>query len=100
FGPTSEFTESSFGIREPQTGNVVPLADIDCVLVPLLAFDMFGERVGYGGGFYDRFLSECRPDCLKTGLSLFPPVDLISDTNENDIKLDMVITPDAVFEFN
>ncbi len=99
FGPKTELIESPFGIREPRTGVVVPSLEIDAVLVPLLAFDERGHRVGYGGGFYDRFLAECRPDCLKIGLSYFEPIDEISDINENDIRLDLAITPNAVINF-
>lgn len=99
FGPTTELIESAFGIREPRLGAVVPSDVLDAVLVPLLAFDENGHRVGYGGGFYDRFLAECRHDCLKIGLSYFEPTDEISDINENDIRLDLAITPNAVFNF-
>jgi len=99
FGPTTELLESPFGIREPRMGTIVPSTEVDAVLVPLLAFDEHGHRVGYGGGFYDRFLTDCRPDCLKIGLSYFEPVDQIADVNENDIRLDLAITPNAVFNF-
>ncbi len=99
FGPMTELIESSFGIREPRIGVVVPSLEIDAVLVPLLAFDERGHRVGYGGGFYDRLLAECRPDCLKIGLSYFEPTDEISDINENDIRLNLAITPNAVINF-
>lgn len=99
FGPTTELIESSFGIREPRIAAIVPSIEIDAVLVPLLAFDRHGHRVGYGGGFYDRFMAECRPDCQKIGLSFFDPIEQITDINENDIRLDLAITPNAVFNF-
>lgn len=99
FGPTTELVESSFGIREPRIAAIVPSIEIDAVLVPLLAFDRHGHRVGYGGGFYDRFMAECRPDCQKIGLSFFDPIEQITDINENDIRLDLAITPNAVFNF-
>ena len=69
------------------------------IFVPLLAFDKFGNRVGYGKGFYDVFLSECRPDTLKIGFSFFEAEVEIEDVFEKDIKLDYCITPKAVYKF-
>lgn len=69
------------------------------VLIPLLAFDKKGYRVGYGKGFYDRFLADCRPDVVKVGLSVFEPIDEIADLNEFDIKMDFCITPNRVWQF-
>lgn len=72
---------------------------LDAVLVPLIAFDARGFRVGYGKGFYDRFLKTCRADCLKIGLSLFPPVEKIADTADFDVKLDACATPEKIWRF-
>ena len=66
------------------------LKSIDMVLVPGLCFDGDGHRVGYGKGFYDRFLKTCRPDCIKIGLSYFEPVESIDDVHEGDVRLDFV----------
>jgi 5-formyltetrahydrofolate cyclo-ligase len=82
-----------WGIPEPVKGVPTPAEKIDAVLVPLLAFDRQGHRIGYGRGFYDRFLVECRPDCQKIGLSFFEMEDQIDGINEKDIPLDLVITP-------
>lgn len=98
-----EFTilgRNKFDIPEPIHGKVVPVEEIDAVFIPLLGFDVRGNRVGYGKGFYDRFLSECRPDVMKIGLSYFDPVDKISDVNEYDIPLDFCITPGMTWNFN
>ncbi|GJM59920.1 5-formyltetrahydrofolate cyclo-ligase [Persicobacter diffluens] len=91
---------NEWGIPEP-SGNGMPIPDreIDLVIVPLLAFDQKGYRVGYGKGFYDRFFKNCRKDIEKVGLSLFPPVDTIEDLNPFDEPLDAVITPDQVYRF-
>ena len=70
---------------------------IDLVLIPLLCFDKKGYRVGYGKGYYDRFLAECRPDVMKIGLSIFEPVDEISDVDEFDVKMDYCITPNKIW---
>jgi 5-formyltetrahydrofolate cyclo-ligase len=90
---------NKWGIPEPENGREVNSDEIDMVLIPLLAFDQTGQRVGYGKGYYDRFLANCRPDCIKTGLSFFPAEDKITDTNTFDIAMDFCITPDKIYEF-
>ena len=80
-------------------GIKIPTSKIEVVFVPLLAFDKKGNRVGYGKGFYDRFLSECNPETIKIGLSFFEPEELIEDVFENDVKLDYCVTPDEVYQF-
>jgi len=62
------------------------------VIVPLLICDLNGYRLGYGKGFYDRFLSECRADVLKIGLNYFEPIAQIPG-EDTDIPLDFLITP-------
>lgn len=96
----SKLIENRWGILEPAGDEVVEIEKIDLVLIPLLAFDGRGFRVGYGKGFYDKFLAQCRDDCLKIGLSYFPPADEISDVNDFDVKLDLCITPENIFSFN
>lgn len=91
---------NKYDIPEPIHGKAVPNEEIDVVFIPLLAFDQNGNRVGYGKGFYDRFLSECRPDVMKVGLSFFEPIEEISDVNEFDIPLDLCITPQKTWHFN
>lgn len=88
-----------WGIPEPIEG--VPFDDvkIDIILMPLLIFDKSGQRVGYGKGFYDRFLKKCRPGALKVGLSLEPPVHSIGDTDPNDVVMNYCVTPERVYDF-
>lgn len=90
---------NKYGIPEPIHGKVIPPEDIDVVLMPLLAFDLNGNRVGYGKGFYDRFLTQCKPEVVKIGLSFFDPVDQISDINEFDAPMDACITPRKMWHF-
>lgn len=99
--PTSGLIVNRYGIPEPNPATSIPVsaAVLDVVLVPLLVFDRQGHRVGYGKGFYDRFLAECRPDCLKIGLSLFSPIDRIDDVTETDVTLDVCITPEQIIQF-
>lgn len=91
--------ENALGILEPQTGELVHTDQIDIVLVPLLVFDEAGHRVGYGKGYYDRFLADCRPETVKIGLSIFPPVPSISDVSQWDVQLNYCITPEKVWKF-
>jgi 5-formyltetrahydrofolate cyclo-ligase len=93
------FDVNEYGIEEPVNGLDVYPSEIDMVIVPLLAFDGRGCRVGYGKGYYDRFLPRCREDCLKIGFSYFDAVELIEDANENDIRLDYCITHERIYEF-
>jgi 5-formyltetrahydrofolate cyclo-ligase len=100
FDASSDWKENRFGIREPAGGKFIEPSDVDVVIVPLLAFDTKGHRIGYGKGIYDRFLARCRPDCVRAGLSLFPPVEEIQGIIETDIALDLCLTPAAVFQFD
>jgi 5-formyltetrahydrofolate cyclo-ligase len=91
--------KNKYNIPEPVDGLEVPATKIDVVFVPLLTFDKKGHRVGYGKGFYDKFLTECKPETIKIGLSFFEPEELISDIFESDVMLDYCVTPSEVYEF-
>ena len=91
--------QNHWGISEPVDSAVVDSQLIDIVLVPLLAFDRRGHRVGYGKGFYDRYLKTCRNDCSKVGLSLFAPIEQIEGTNDRDVILDSVVTPNGIYRY-
>ncbi|GGK76691.1 5-formyltetrahydrofolate cyclo-ligase [Rufibacter glacialis] len=97
--PDTTFQESLWGIPEPVNALPVPEAEIDLALVPLLAFDLKGHRVGYGKGFYDRFLALLPKATPKIGLALEPPVEVIDDVHVHDLALDAVVTPDQVYRF-
>ncbi len=90
---------SDWGIPEPTYGEEIFPAELDIVLVPLLVVDKKGFRVGYGKGFYDRFLASCNPNCLFIGLSYFEEIDAISEVNEHDIALHACIMPTKVITF-
>ena len=91
--------KNAYDIPEPIDGLEVPVSKIDVVFVPLLAFDEKGNRVGYGKGFYDKFLAECKPEILKIGLSFFESEKVISDVLNTDIQLDLCVTPTKVYNF-
>lgn len=90
---------SKWGIPEPEGGIEITPAQMEVVFVPLLAYDQHGNRIGYGGGFYDRFLSQCPPHTLKIGLSFFPPETESFAVEETDIALDYGVTPEKIYTF-
>lgn len=94
-----QIDKNVWGIPEPKQGIPTAPTDIDLVIVPLLVFDERGNRVGYGKGFYDRFLKLCKAGCKKIGLSFFDPIEQLSDINEFDVKLDACVTPSNVIYF-
>lgn len=95
----TKFQKSEYNIYEPVDGIEVPTTKIDVVFVPLLAYDLTGNRVGYGKGFYDAFLSQCKKDVVKIGLSFFEPEQEITDVLDTDIRLDYCVTPTTVYSF-
>ena len=93
------YRTNQWGITEPKEGYALLPEQIDLILVPLLVFDQKGYRVGYGKGFYDRYLSRCRKEVISIGFSYFDPIDQISDTDQFDIPLSYCITPQKTYEF-
>ena len=100
---TSILKLNKWDILEIQNGEKVPNSSINIVLLPLLAFDKNGFRVGYGKGFYDKFLEKCNEDgnqnIIKIGLSSENNATLIDDLNEFDQKMDFCITPIQIIAF-
>jgi 5-formyltetrahydrofolate cyclo-ligase len=98
FKADTSLEKNRWHIFEPTESKLIEIKQIDAVLVPLLCFDERGFRVGYGKGFYDKFLSECRADCLKIGLSYFAPIKEVSDAQNFDVKLNFCVTPEIVLQ--
>lgn len=84
----------TYGILEPRPDCLRPIepSEIDLVIVPGVAFDLCGNRLGYGGGYYDRFLSQTRPDTLFIApafeLQVLPQVF----PDEHDIPVHYLVT--------
>jgi len=91
--------KNKYNIPEPIDGIDIANDKIEVVFVPLLAFDKKGHRVGYGKGFYDRFLASCKPETIKIGLSFFEAEDSIMDVFDGDISLDYCVTPHTIYTF-
>ena len=94
----NKYTENKYGVMEPLSGIKLEPKDINVMIVPLLAFDKNGYRVGYGKGYYDKYIEHCKPTMIKIGFSFFDPID-IEDVNKFDKKLDYCITPDKIYKF-
>ena len=91
--------KNSHNIPEPVDGIEIDTKKIEVVFVPLLAFDKQGHRIGYGKGFYDKFLSECKPETIKIGLSFFEAEEKIADIFTSDVALDYCVTPNRIYQF-
>ncbi len=89
-----EFQLGPFGIREPVEKflNFVPSTKIDTVILPGVAFDLFGTRIGFGKGYFDRLLSEISENILKIALAYdFQILPKIPRTRE-DIPINIIVT--------
>ena len=101
FEEEDQLETTIWGIPEPKRGRVIAAEHFDFVFVPLLAIDKKGNRVGYGKGYYDRFLKKCSPRCKFIGLSHFDDLsENIDDANFQDVKLDYYITPNEFYRFD
>jgi 5-formyltetrahydrofolate cyclo-ligase len=94
FRPGDPTTETSFGAREPAEGRRLDPTELDVIVTPAVAFDRTGRRVGYGGGFYDRFLPRTRPDAFRVGIgSAIQLLDEELPAGAFDLRVDAVVTP-------
>jgi len=91
--------KNEWNIPEPTNGIPINTEQIDVVFIPLLAFDKKGNRIGYGKGLYDKFLTSCKPNTIKIGLSFFSSEEEISYINKNDVSLDYCVSPDKTYDF-
>lgn len=94
-----DLSVNQWGIPEPTAGTNVSPSQIDLVFVPLLACDKRGSRLGYGKGFYDRFLAKLPPKASITALSFFPPLTDMIPASGHDIAIHRLITPPAIYRF-
>ena len=91
--------KNNLGIPEPLNGLKVKINLIEVVFVPLIIVDKLGNRVGYGKGYYDRFLNKVDKKIIKVGLSFFDIIEKIDDITDNDIRLNYCITPNKIIQF-
>lgn len=88
----------AYNIREPKP-NCSPeinIKDIDVVIVPAVAYDINGFRLGYGGGFYDRFLENIREDAVTIGVAFDLQIFNEVPKEPHDAQLDYIITESRI----
>lgn len=86
-----------FGIKEPKSTEITDLSIIDIIIVPGVAFDKIGYRLGRGKGYYDRFLTKTK--AIKIGICFdFQIVEKVP-INQFDIKIDIIITENNIYSF-
>jgi 5-formyltetrahydrofolate cyclo-ligase len=94
FRPGDEMTRAWFGALEPAGGAVVDPIELDAVITPAVAFDRRGRRVGYGGGYYDRFLTRVRADTARIGIATDVQVlDEELPAAAFDLPVHVIVTP-------
>ncbi len=95
YRPGDELSTTAFGALEPAGGSLLDAQDVDVIVVPAVAFDREGRRIGYGGGFYDRFLPTTRRDATRVGvgygLQLLAPGRAVP-AGHFDLRVDLVVT--------
>jgi 5-formyltetrahydrofolate cyclo-ligase len=91
----------AYGIREPKAGSsTISPQELDIVIVPAVAFDKKLNRLGYGGGYYDRFLQKINKNTLVIGICFdFQIIDNLP-TKEHDIKMDLIISEKRIISKN
>lgn len=97
YTPSTKLEINEKQIPEPVDAKESTIHDLDIIFVPLLVADQYGNRIGYGGGYYDQLLKETK--AIKIGLSLSNPIDKFIQTDEWDIPLDYLITPYKVYNY-
>jgi len=99
YAETDDLVENILGIHEPMSTHEILPEIIDVYIVPLLGFDLIGNRVGFGKGYYDHYFGNHITNVHKIGISYFEPIAKIEDTNQFDVPLTKCITPWKIYEF-
>lgn len=95
YRPGTELVASRFGIAEPVGEPIDPLT-VDLVLVPAVCFDRRGHRIGYGAGYYDRFLPLTRADCRRIGVAFAEQLVSRVPDEPHDEPVGLLITDEEV----
>jgi 5-formyltetrahydrofolate cyclo-ligase len=94
----SEMIPDCRKILSPVGKNIILPQDLDCIFVPAVAFDIFGNRLGQGGGYYDRYLKKCL-NAVKIGVCFSVQISQKPlETDENDEKMDFIISEEGIIK--
>jgi 5-formyltetrahydrofolate cyclo-ligase len=94
FTPGDPTAPTAFGAREPTDGRAIETDRVDVVITPGVAFDRRGRRIGYGGGFYDRFLATARADAVRVGVGYdLQIVEGDLPAGAFDLRVHVIVTP-------
>jgi 5-formyltetrahydrofolate cyclo-ligase len=91
----ASLVQNSWGIHEPEDAEIVSIEDIDAVIVPALGVDRAGNRIGYGRGYYDEFLSEVNATLVCALFSRSIVDDIPREPH--DIPIQVIVTEDGCF---
>ena len=96
--PPHELVPTDYGPKEPSKRTPVDPAGVDLVVAPGLAFDRRGRRLGYGRGYYDRFLDRLRPDTLRVGIAF--SIQLVDEVpaGRRDRRVHLVVTDAGIID--
>ena len=95
----NNLTKGAYGILEPPITTLIQTSELDVVLIPLLAFNLQGHRIGYGKGFYDRYFNRTNKEIVKIGISLFDAMEIIEDVHPLDVPMNFCATPRQFIDF-
>lgn len=95
-----DLAPGAYGIPEPGAHTkVIPAEDIDLIILPCLSCDRNCNRLGHGGGYYDKYLSRVRPDCVKLALCYEAVLADEIPAEAHDIPVDAVITEKQIYRW-
>lgn len=92
FEPGDPMVQTTYGPREPAGRVPVDPDEIDVVIIPGLAFDRWGKRLGYGGAYYDRYLPRLATHAVKVGVGFHQQLVRSVPSDRHDVRLDVVVT--------
>ncbi len=95
FDNTDNFVKGAYGILEPPRNCVADISQIDVAIIPGIAFDKYGNRMGFGEGYYDRFLSQFKG--TKIGIGYKFQCEYNIECNEYDIPMDYIINEEEIY---
>lgn len=94
----ADLAPGAYGILEPHPDCLRPVnpLELDIVIIPGVAFDKSGNRLGYGGGYYDRFLMRTRKDCIRLALAFEFQIQADLPADRHDVPVHIIVTEERL----